>query len=361
MMLERHASSPFLDPASVDVWDAWFRLREGGELCDLSIESTWQRVAKAMACDAGTCDGPVTDRCFEALARWQLLLDERILAGAGSVREQWPEDPVAVLNLAAFVQAPFTTHARVDYPALRDVAEVAVCCLGCTSSHRTDKTCAPRIGMIGIADALALLGLRYDSQGGRDMAGNMARAVAEGCLTANIRQARQHGRLVDCDPDLRAHMTSRGMPADLIREAAHSGLRYRQLSVITSQRRLALFANNVSDALDPLCPGAAVRPSARGSTAPAAAGYAATVARLVPTHDATTQFAIAQEEVTVPDQIRLRGAVQPSIDTPIDYPVRVRQAPDAHSLASWRELAKAYSIGPLRLEIEPDLCGHVSG
>jgi len=360
MMLERHPSSPFLDPASVDAWDAWFRLREGGELRDLSIESTWQRVADAMTCTDQACEGPGTEPCFNALARWQLLFDERILATAGSARVLWPDDAVAVLNLAGFVQAPFSAQARVDFPALRDAAGLAVRCLDCTSWRLPGATCAPRIGVIGLADALALLGLRYDSQSGRDAAGNMAQAVAEGCLAANVRQARDHGRRLDCNRALRARLVSRGMPGELIRDAEHGGLRHGDLSVITSQRRLALFANNVSDALDPLCPGAPVRPMVRGATT--AAGYAANVARLAPGHsDAATRATIAYEEVTVSDQIRMRGAVQPWIDAPIDYPIRVRRTPDPHSEASWRELARASSLGTLRWEIEPDRCSRGAG
>ena len=358
-MLERYPPSPFLDPAAVDAWDAWFRLREDGELRDLSIESTWQRVADAMTCENPACDGPIAVRCLDALMHWQLLFDERILTTAGSARAQWPADPVAVLNLSSFVLAPFTANARIDYPALRAVAEVAARCLGCTSRHLPDRTCAPRVGMIGLADALALLGLRYDSQSGRDAAGNMAHALAEGCLAANVRQAREHGRQMDLDPTLRARMTSRGIPGELIRDAERSGLRFASLSAITSQRRLALFANNVSDALDPLCPGAPVRSTQRNVTT---SGYAATVARLAPAHtEATTRLAIAHEEVSVPDQLRLRGAIQPWIDAPIDYPVRVRRAPEADSQSSWRELAHAYALGALRWEIEPDRCSRAGG
>ena len=357
MMLERQPLSPFLDPAAVNAWDAWFRLREDGELRDLSIESTWRRVADALECEDLACHGPIAERCYEALARWQLLFDERILATAGSARAQWPEDPVAVLNLAGFVQAPFSAHARVDYPAVRETAELAVRCLDCTSRHDPKAACAPRIGMIGLADALALLGQPYDSQGGRDATGNMAQALAEGCLAANVRQARDLGPRVECTPDLRTRMTSRGMPGELIREAARTGLRFRELTSITTQRGLALFANNVSDALDPLCPGEQV--TTRNANP---AGYAAAVARLAPAQaQATMRLATAREEVSVRDQIRLRGAAQPWIDLPIDYPIRIREAPDPPSESSWRELAHAYSLGAPRWEVEPDRCSRAGG
>ena len=49
MMLERDSPSPFLDPVAVEAWDAWFRWREDGQLRDISVEATWERVAGALA------------------------------------------------------------------------------------------------------------------------------------------------------------------------------------------------------------------------------------------------------------------------------------------------------------------------
>src|ERR1700758_1218613 len=101
-------SSPFLDAAAVDAWDARFRLRENGELRDLSVESTWQRVADALAVAEHAARTQWSQRMFDAQAAWRVVFDERVLAGAGTASFEWPADPVAVLDLPTFVAGPFT-------------------------------------------------------------------------------------------------------------------------------------------------------------------------------------------------------------------------------------------------------------
>ena len=114
-MLEKDAPSPFLDPGSVEVWDTWFRWREDGQLRDISIEATWERVARALANAETTASRRWLGRMIDVQARWQVVFDQRILAGAGTRNFAWPGDPVAVLNAASFVRAPFTPGARFDF------------------------------------------------------------------------------------------------------------------------------------------------------------------------------------------------------------------------------------------------------
>src|SRR5215467_4366586 len=87
--LDKHLFSPFLDPAAVDAWDEWFRLRENGELRDVSIESTWQRVARALAEPEGSAAAQWSRRYFDAQAHWFFVLDERLLASAGTEHAEW--------------------------------------------------------------------------------------------------------------------------------------------------------------------------------------------------------------------------------------------------------------------------------
>src|SRR4051812_42795915 len=47
--MPKYEPSPFSDPVAVDAWDSWFRWRDGNRLYDLSIETTWLRVARALA------------------------------------------------------------------------------------------------------------------------------------------------------------------------------------------------------------------------------------------------------------------------------------------------------------------------
>jgi ribonucleoside-diphosphate reductase alpha chain len=122
-------------------------------------------------------------------ARWQVVFDERILSGAGTRDFAWPGDPVAVLNAASFVRAPFTSGARFDFDSFRAAADLAVRGLDNALLLHSGGSGSPfadlRVGMIGVADTLAMLGRRYDSPSGRVIAGQIAQALAQASLAAN--------------------------------------------------------------------------------------------------------------------------------------------------------------------------------
>jgi ribonucleoside-diphosphate reductase alpha chain len=323
--LDKHLFfSPFLDPAAVDAWDEWFRLRENGELRDVSIESTWQRVAHALATVEGNAAAQWSRRYFDAQAHWLIVFDERVLATAGTSRPDWPSDPVAVLDLPSFVVGAFGANARFDGDGLRASAELAVRCLDNVALLRADGECRPRVSVIGLADALAMLGLRYDSAAAREQAAAIARILAEGCLAGSVRLARERGAGAAADAQLLATLRARGMPDELIDAAARFGLRHAHLTAIHSQRRLALFANNVADALDPLecASGGRWTSTSSGPRFVHPKSYAATVARLVCMQgESAFSKASPPQTVTAAAQHDLRNAMQPWIDAPIDYPL----------------------------------------
>src|SRR5512146_832125 len=93
------------------------------------------------------------------------------------------------LNLPAFVRAPFTPAARLDEDALHDAARAAVRFLDDVIEisrfplfrQRTEALATRRIGLglTGLADALAMLGLRYESLTARDFASGMIRTIRD--------------------------------------------------------------------------------------------------------------------------------------------------------------------------------------
>ncbi len=121
-MTDLHRLSPFIDLAAVEAWDAWFRWREKAGLRDVSIEDTWRRVSIALA--SSESPGEIATwqaRFANALASWQLLPDERLLAGAGTGRTtRWNGVLHASLNAAGFVHSGPATGASMDLAALSD-------------------------------------------------------------------------------------------------------------------------------------------------------------------------------------------------------------------------------------------------
>lgn len=347
-MFEIHRPSPFVDLAAVEAWDAWFRWREKAVLHDFSIEDTWRRVSDVLA-SIESCGEATTwrTRFTDALASWRLLPDERLLAGAGTGRITRGDGVLhACLNAAGFVCLGPAIDASMDLAALGDCAALAVRALDNAALQANIAAPHLRIGMIGVADALALLGLRYDSDSGRLQAAAMGRAIAEGCLRGSIMLAAERG---PCGHETHASMERarlRGLPDALLRDAAHHGVRHPQLTALTSQPRLALLANDVADAVDPLRGKNhtdVISASDGQRTTVRSSGYALNILHAGGMEPDGTPD-------TLPDmswmaQIKMRAAMQPWIDEPIDYPLLVTndlgevQRIEARKLAATHELS----------------------
>ncbi len=312
-------TSPFIDPASVEAWDSWFRWRERGRLRDLDVEATWRRVVDVLTASPRASTPPAAE-LFEACASWRLLLDERILASAGTPEACWPDDGlVALINVPVFVRGRFGADAAIDRASLAQTARLAVTALDAAADVAVAggaRSRSLRIGLTGMADALALLGVEYGSEAGRRQAAEVARLLAQASLEAGVRLACDRGADGGdaAQPLERARL--RGWPADLVRDLARHGVRYAALTAITSQPRLALLANNVSDGLDPLPRERPPRIGAAVARAPASGGYALTLRRALA---APPTAAFATRAELPPDApLAMRAAVQPWIDASID-------------------------------------------
>lgn len=249
----------FTDPLAVEAWDSWFRWRDDGTLRDVTIDATWWRVADTLAAVEGASAAIWAHRFADAFSRWRLLPDERLLQAAGTGRPLSDfAAPAAVLNVAAFVTAPRSSRAGFDHARFLETAAMAVRLLENAVVWHGAAARAPvlRIGIIGLADALFLLGLPYASIDARTQARAVAAALAEGCLRGTIDLASERGP-ADRDLDRRclaARWYARGTPPGLIEAGLRRGVRHAELTAIDPHPRLALLANNVADALE-LAPG----------------------------------------------------------------------------------------------------------
>jgi len=350
--------TPFLSTLAVETWDTWFRLRERGQLRDITIEATWERVANALA--AATPRAPrvgYQHRLLDAFSAWNLLLDERIIATAGSSAPNWSGDALcAVLNVASFVRAPGLRHASFDHARFEEVAALAVYALedaGAMCTGGSDPAGRLKIGMIGLGDALALLGLEYDSEAARRRAAHIAQTLADGCLASSIALARDRTPRLICDRAWHDQAVARSHAHALTDAAMRYGLRHASLTAITSQQRLACFANRVADALDPLSERACSHALCRAPDARKAEGYAFAIARQ---NGADSSRFLPDPYHSVRAQLALRAAVQPWIDERITYPVVVEDRPDAATVASWGAMATELDLAPLSWRLLSESC-----
>lgn len=327
----------FTDPAAVDVWDAHFRWRVGDELRDRTIDATWQRTAAAIAAANKSERARWTQRYADAFSAWQLLPDERLLRAAGTGATMTRFDPLhATINAAAFILKPGTRHAHFDHDGFAATAALAVRLLDDALLVIDTSRAAPDlcIGMMGVSDALASLGTSYTDASARQHVCAMAQTLAAGCLQGSVALMRDRGALTSTSPQCATTWLARGVPPALVKDALVHGMRHGRLTALERQPRLAMLANNICDALDP----PAFYPAPFSARAPNALVNVA-----------------QQADDALLAQIELRGAVQPWIDAPINYPILSREMPSSRTLAAYQRLARQRGLPPLSFREMPGL------
>jgi len=287
----------FTTAIAVDTWDAHFRWRVGDDLHDRTIDATWRRVASAVAGVEGDDAGKWEQRFIEAFQDWRIVPDARLLKWAGTgVDRIRLHDPRATLNLGAFVVRPHVSQAYFDYEAFSDMAALAVRFLDdawLTYEGKSPAT-AVCVGVMGFADALAALGYSYVSERACDFASALGKTLSAACLGSSLRLMQERGtcRLEPGTNQCKAVGDSCRAPCSVSR--------HPRTTAIHSQHLIGLFANNASDALDPIT-GSAWDMDSRWELPMRA-------------DPLDTQQMLLQ-------QIRIRGLFQPWIDAPIDYPL----------------------------------------
>ncbi|RPI58206.1 MAG: ribonucleoside-diphosphate reductase, adenosylcobalamin-dependent, partial [Lysobacterales bacterium] len=167
------------------------------------------------------------------------------------------------LNLTAFVREPFGVGAKLDFAALEAIVPTAVRMLddavelsAYPLERQAEQARATRrigLGVTGLADALIMLGLRYDSDEGRDLARAVLQRVRDAAYRASTDLAEQKGPFPRFDRDAYlAGEHARSLP-DAIRERiARRGLRNSHLLAIAPAGTISLLANNVSSGIEPV-------------------------------------------------------------------------------------------------------------
>ncbi|MBU4499707.1 MAG: adenosylcobalamin-dependent ribonucleoside-diphosphate reductase, partial [Gammaproteobacteria bacterium] len=174
------------------------------------------------------------------------------------------------LNLTAFVIAPFAVDARLDFDALAESARLAVRFLDdvidvsryplpaqAEQAHLKRRV---GLGITGLADALVLLGLPYDSDAARQLAGRAMREVRDAAYRTSIDLAREKGSFSALVRD--AYLASgfaRRLPQDIRAGIASYGLRNSHLLAVAPAGTISLLANNCSSGIEPIFAAAAER------------------------------------------------------------------------------------------------------
>ena len=167
------------------------------------------------------------------------------------------------INLARLIERPFTRHAALDETRLNDLAATAVRFLdniidvsGFPLKAQKREAKAKRrigLGITGLADALIMAGLQYDSAKGRAAAERWMARLQRAAYLASSALAAEKGAfpLFDRDKFLAAPGPA-AMDREVRRAIAAQGMRNGLVTSIAPTGTISLFAGNLSSGIEPV-------------------------------------------------------------------------------------------------------------
>jgi ribonucleoside-diphosphate reductase alpha chain len=167
------------------------------------------------------------------------------------------------INLTAFVQAPFSGKGRLDRQRLVAAARIAVRFLDdvIDVSHfplkqQSEQALGTRrvgLGITGLADSLAMLGMHYDSDEAREFAARTIELIRDTAYETSVGLANEKGAfpLFSRDEYLQAPFIQR-LPGELRKRIAADGIRNSHLLAIAPAGTISLLAGNISSGIEPI-------------------------------------------------------------------------------------------------------------
>ncbi len=166
------------------------------------------------------------------------------------------------INLTRFVSNPFSSDAQLDFDGLAQLVPTAVRMLDnvvdasrCPIPAQTEQTRRTRrigLGFTGLANVLAMLGLHYGSEVGRELASRIMRTIRDVAYRASVQLAREKGPFPLFEADAFLDTPGTGRLADDLRDAiARHGIRNSHLTALAPTGTISLLAENVSSGIEP--------------------------------------------------------------------------------------------------------------
>lgn len=167
------------------------------------------------------------------------------------------------INLTLFVKNPFTDDASFDFEGFRALVKTSIRMLDNVldvtmyplPQQRESSHSKRRIGLgfTGLGDALIMLGLRYNSATGRDMAEAIAGNMRDAAYMASVDLAKEKGAfpLFDAEKYMASEFVKR-LPENIRKAIREHGIRNSHLLSIAPTGTISLaFADNASNGIEP--------------------------------------------------------------------------------------------------------------
>ena len=262
------------------------------------------------------------------------------------------------INLTQMVQRSFTPEASIDRDLfaktvglavrfLDDVVDVSNYPLEAQAREARAKR-RIGLGMTGLADALAMCGLRYGSEDAARTAGEWAAILETAAYQMSARLAAEKGSfpLFNAEKYLAAGH-ARNLPEAVRKDISASGLRNGLLTSIAPTGTISLFAGNVSSGIEPVFSVSyerKVRQADNSRKTLHVDDYAARLWWSLKGKDQPLPEAfVTTGELTPHEHLIMQAAVQKHIDSSISKTINV---PADSDFEAFRQVyAEAYDLG----------------
>ena len=259
-------------------------------------------------------------------------------------------------NLTAFVDGAFTPEAAFDFGRFCVSIAVAVRMLDNAidvsnfplpaQAARVRRARRLGLGVIGLADALILLGLRYDSAAGRQFAAHVFKCLRDEAYRASVELAKKRGPFPGYGIDYLSAAFIEHLPEDINGAITTYGIRNSHLLAQAPGGSISLLAGNISSGIEPVFD-FRVNRYLRDASGRVKA-YPLTDYAWQQWHQRNGAAAMPEQFVTAADvtadqQLAMLGAIQPFVDSSISKTVTLpSRAPGQDAAAVF---AQAYALG----------------
>lgn len=169
---------------------------------------------------------------------------------------------LGAINLTRFVSHPFEENAALDFDGIAALVPIAVRMLDNVidasrfpvpaQAEQARRSRRIGLGITGLANVLAMLGVHYGSEAGRELAARIMRTIRDVAYRTSVQLAREKGPfpLFEAGAFLASPGTA-DLPAELRESIARFGIRNSHLTAIAPTGTVSLLAENVSSGLEP--------------------------------------------------------------------------------------------------------------
>lgn len=261
------------------------------------------------------------------------------------------------INLTQFVRDPFTAQAQLDLDGIVTTAGIAVRLLDNvidvsrfplpSQAKQARNSRRIGLGMTGLADALILLQIRYDSSEAAHIAQQVMQCICQAAYRASIDLAREKGSfpLFDKEKYLASNFV-RTLPESIRNGIAQHGIRNSHLTAIAPAGSISLLANNISSGLEPVFDSSYSRRLLKqdGSYSEyQVVDYAVEAWRKVSFSGTFPPAFVNAYALTPAEHLQMQAAIQPYVDQAISKTINI---PADYDFDDFRHLYQdAYDLG----------------